>query len=43
MGRLGQPADIADVVEFLASHDARWVMGVTLDVSGGTWLGPNAG
>lgn len=43
MGRLGQPADIADVVAFLASHDARWVTGVTLDASGGTWLGPNVG
>jgi 3-oxoacyl-[acyl-carrier protein] reductase len=42
LGRLGQPADIADVVAFLASHDARWVTGVTLDASGGSWLGPNA-
>lgn len=42
MGRLGQPADVADVVAFLASDDARWVTGVTLDASGGTWLGPRA-
>jgi 3-oxoacyl-[acyl-carrier protein] reductase len=42
LGRLGQPADIADVVAFLASDDARWVTGVALDASGGTWLGPNA-
>jgi 3-oxoacyl-[acyl-carrier protein] reductase len=41
LGRLGQPADIADVVAFLASHDARWVTGVTIDASGGTWLGPS--
>jgi C-5 ketoreductase len=42
LGRLGQPADVADVVAFLASDDARWVTGVTLDASGGTWLGPRA-
>jgi 3-oxoacyl-[acyl-carrier protein] reductase len=40
MGRLGKPSDIADVVAFLASPDARWVTGTTLDASGGTWLGP---
>jgi 3-oxoacyl-[acyl-carrier protein] reductase len=38
-GRLGAPADIADVVAFLASPDARWVTGQTIDVSGGTLLG----
>jgi 3-oxoacyl-[acyl-carrier protein] reductase len=43
LGRLGQPADIADAVAFLASHDARWVTGTTLDTSGGTWLGPTTG
>jgi 3-oxoacyl-[acyl-carrier protein] reductase len=43
LGRLGQPADIADVVAFLVSDEARWVTGVRLDASGGTWLGPNAG
>jgi 3-oxoacyl-[acyl-carrier protein] reductase len=41
LGRFGHPTDIADVVAFLASHHARWVTGVTLDASGGTWLGPN--
>lgn len=35
LGRLGQPADIADVVAFLASEDARWITGQTLTVSGG--------
>jgi 3-oxoacyl-[acyl-carrier protein] reductase len=25
LGRIGQPADVADVVAFLASHDARWI------------------
>ena len=38
LGRLGQPDDIADVVAFLASPDARWITGVTLDASGGQGL-----
>jgi 3-oxoacyl-[acyl-carrier protein] reductase len=38
--RLGTPADVADIVAFLASGDARWITGVTLDASGGQWLGP---
>jgi NAD(P)-dependent dehydrogenase (short-subunit alcohol dehydrogenase family) len=42
LGRLGLPSDIADVIAFLASDDARWVTGVTIDASGGTWLGPKA-
>jgi NAD(P)-dependent dehydrogenase (short-subunit alcohol dehydrogenase family) len=41
LGRLGQPNDIAGAIAFLASDDAGWVTGVCLDVSGGTWLGPN--
>lgn len=35
LGRLGQPADIADAVAFVCSDDARWVTGQFLDVSGG--------
>jgi 3-oxoacyl-[acyl-carrier protein] reductase len=35
LGRTGQPDDIAPVVVFLASDDARWVTGDTLAVSGG--------
>jgi len=35
LGRLGQPADIADVVAFLSSDDARWVNGQTIQVNGG--------
>jgi len=38
MGRLGTPADIADVVAFLASEDSRWITGQWIDVSGGTLL-----
>lgn len=34
-GRIGQPADIADVVAFLVSEDGRWMTGQNLRVSGG--------
>ena len=40
LGRIGQPADIADAVAFLASDDARWITGQVIDASGGTFLGP---
>jgi NAD(P)-dependent dehydrogenase (short-subunit alcohol dehydrogenase family) len=40
LNRVGRPADIADVVGFLASHDARWVTGQILDATGGCFLGP---
>lgn len=33
--RLGQPADIAAAVAFLASREAGYITGVTLDVNGG--------
>lgn len=35
LGRVGQPADIANAVSFAVSTDAHWVTGTTLDVSGG--------
>jgi 3-oxoacyl-[acyl-carrier protein] reductase len=35
LGRIGMPADVADVVAFLASTDARWITGHVLVVSGG--------
>ena len=35
LGRAGQPADIADVVAFLASDDARWLTGEVITASGG--------
>jgi 3-oxoacyl-[acyl-carrier protein] reductase len=34
-GRLGQPADVADVVAFLVSHDGRWLTGQNLRATGG--------
>jgi bifunctional oxygenase/reductase len=37
--RVGEPADVADVVAFLASPDARWVTGSFVDASGGSLLG----
>ncbi|MER6951844.1 SDR family oxidoreductase [Nonomuraea sp. NPDC000554] len=40
LGRLGEPEDVADVVGFLAGPHGRWVTGQTIDVSGGTYLGP---
>jgi len=33
--RIGQPDDIADVVGFLCTDEARWIMGQTLIVDGG--------
>jgi 3-oxoacyl-[acyl-carrier protein] reductase len=33
--RLGEPQDIADIVAFLASDEARWLTGVTLPANGG--------
>jgi 3-oxoacyl-[acyl-carrier protein] reductase len=35
LGRLGQPQDIADVVAFVASDDARWVTGERISAGGG--------
>jgi 3-oxoacyl-[acyl-carrier protein] reductase len=35
LGRIGTPSDVADVVAFLASPDARWVTGHVLMASGG--------
>jgi 3-oxoacyl-[acyl-carrier protein] reductase len=35
LGRVGQPADLADVVVFLASNQARWITGQILRVNGG--------
>ncbi|MDG9681887.1 SDR family oxidoreductase [Streptomyces sp. DH18] len=36
LGKVGTPADIADVVAFLASDAARWVTGHWIDATGGS-------
>lgn len=38
LGRMGDPADIADPVVFLASDDARYITAQTLNVDGGNWM-----
>ncbi|UAC02006.1 SDR family oxidoreductase [Dactylosporangium vinaceum] len=40
LGRLGEPEDVADVVALLAGPAGRFITGQTIDVSGGTYLGP---
>ncbi|TXM95995.1 SDR family oxidoreductase, partial [Methylobacterium sp. WL122] len=35
LGRAGRPDDIADVVAFLASDEARWLTGEVITASGG--------
>ena len=39
LGRLSTPREIAAVVVFLASDDASYITGITVDVSGGRYLG----
>jgi NAD(P)-dependent dehydrogenase (short-subunit alcohol dehydrogenase family) len=34
-GRWGTPADIADLVAFLASDAGRWIRGQVIDADGG--------
>jgi 3-oxoacyl-[acyl-carrier protein] reductase len=36
--RIGMPDDVADVVAFLASNNARWITGATIPVDGGSKL-----
>lgn len=36
--RVGQPTDVADVIEFIASDKARWVTGQVIDATGGARL-----
>ena len=36
LGRVGDPADVAEVVAFLASDSSRWLTGQNIQASGGT-------
>jgi len=36
--RIGKPDDVADVVAFVASDDARWITGASIPVDGGSKL-----
>jgi NAD(P)-dependent dehydrogenase (short-subunit alcohol dehydrogenase family) len=39
MGRMNQPSEIAGLVSWLVSADARGVIGQALDMNGGSWMG----
>lgn len=38
LNRVARPEDVADIIAFLASDDARWVTGQWVDASGGSML-----
>lgn len=38
MGYIGEPADVGNVVAFLASEDSRFITGQTLLIDGGRWM-----
>ncbi|XDV34004.1 hypothetical protein PO909_004228 [Leuciscus waleckii] len=39
MGRMGEPAEVADACAFLASDDSRYITGVSIEVAGGLFIG----
>jgi len=40
VGRLGNPDDVATVIAFLASENAGFINGATIDVNGGEYVSP---
>ena len=38
MGRMGKPAEIADLVAFLSSDKAAYITGATLSINGGQYM-----
>ena len=39
LGRMSKPREIAGMVAWLLSEDARGVTGQGLDINGGSWMG----
>ncbi|XP_073339836.1 (3R)-3-hydroxyacyl-CoA dehydrogenase [Pagrus major] len=39
LGRMGEPAEVADVCAFLASDDSRYITGARIEVTGGLFIG----
>ena len=40
LGRIGEPADVAELIRFLVSEKADWITGGVFPVDGGSTLGP---
>lgn len=41
IGRIGQPSNVADAIDFLLSARAAWITGTVVDVDGGVMAGRN--
>lgn len=39
LGRMGDPADVADACAFLASDDSKYITGTSIEVAGGLFIG----